>query len=182
VVGEVKVKKVIISYSFSNTDILNSINKLYLNNKGFILDPTYGRGNFYKDFKQPTYRFDIKPQSEGVEKFSSTNLPIKDNSIQSICFDPPFLIGYGNCKANKNISAMRFGIFPYYRDLMKYYEDSAMEFSRILKMGGILAWKCQDYATNPVTKYFMHIDVYKIATKCGFLCWDLFILLAKQRI
>ena len=174
--------KVIMSYSFSNTDILNSIDKLYLNNEGFTLDPTYSKGNFYKDFKQPKYKSDIKPCVDGVQLACSTKLPMEDNSIQSICFDPPFLIGYGNCKENKNISATRFGIFPYYRDLMSYYTESAKEFNRILKRGGILAWKCQDYAVNPITKYFMHIDVYNIATKNGFLCWDLFILLSKHRI
>ena len=42
--------KVIKSFSFLNTEILNSINTLYLDNKGFDLDPTYSKGNFYKDF------------------------------------------------------------------------------------------------------------------------------------
>ena len=48
------------------------------------------------------------------KKNFKSKLYFKDNSLDSICFDPPFLIGYGNSKANKNISAIRFGIFNYY--------------------------------------------------------------------
>jgi len=174
--------KVIKSYSYDNTEILKNISSLYLSNSPFQLDPTYSAGNFYKDFTEPEYKYDIKPQCESVLKSCSTNLPHDNNSIESICFDPPFLIGYGNCKTNKNISAVRFGIFKYYKDLLDYYLSSAIEFNRILKKGGILAWKTQDYATNPVTQHFLHIDVYKIAEMCGFKCIDLFVLLSKNRI
>ena len=166
----------------TNTEALESISKLYLNGMRFDLDPTYSKGNFYKTFPRPKYVSDILPQYDYVKKECSTNLGYAENSINSICFDPPFLIGYGNCKKNKNISAVRFGIFKYYKNLLEYYEKSVIEFSRIMKKGGILAWKCQDYSTNPVTKYFMHIDVYNIATNNEFKCWDLFVLVSKNRI
>ena len=174
--------KIIKSISYSNTEILNAINKLYLDLRGFDLDPTYSKGNFYKNFPEPKYKSDLIPQVFGVKKECSTQLGFKDNYLNSICFDPPFLIGYGNCKANKNISALRFGIFKYYKDVLNYYEKSIIEFKRILKPKGILAFKTQDYSVSANKAYFLHNDVYNLCIKHNFIGLDLFVLLAKARI
>jgi len=174
--------QVIKSFSFSNTEILNSINTLYLDNKGFDLDPTFSKGNFYKDFPKPKYVSDIKPQFNFVKQSCSSKLDFKDNSLDSICFDPPFLIGYGNSKANKNISAIRFGIFNYYKDLLDYYYNSIQEFYRVLKPKGILAFKTQDYSVSSNKAYFLHNDVFNLCEKNNFETLDLFVLLAKNRI
>tara|TARA_Y100001973_G_C5033858_1_gene249397 strand:+ start:51 stop:659 length:609 start_codon:yes stop_codon:yes gene_type:complete len=173
---------VIKSYSFSNTEILQNINKLYLDNKGIELDPTYSKGNFYKDFPKPKFASDIMPRFDFVKKMNSTQLNFKSNSLNSICFDPPFLIGYGNAKANKNINALRFGIFKYYEDVLEYYKKSVKEFRRILKVNGILLFKSQDYSVSSNKSYFLHNDVYNICTEKNFEGIDLFILLAKNRI
>jgi len=170
------------SYSFKEDEILKAILNLYCNSEYFDLDPTYSIGNFYKNIHKPRYCSDIKPQLDFVEEMSSDNLRFENNSINSICFDPPFLIGYGNCENNKNISAVRFGIFKYYKDLLEYYSNSVKEFNRVLKKDGILAFKTQDYSVSSNKSYCLHNDVYNICKRFGFEFLDLFVLLSKCRI
>ena len=172
-------KSVIKSISYSNTEILNSINKLYLNNKGFDLDPTYSKGNFYKDFPEPKYISDLQPLSKKVTKADCTNLGFGNNELNSICFDPPFLHGTAGQRKNNHCSK-RFSLVDTHSELLDLYNKALKEFYRILKIKGILAFKCQDYTDTKT--YFNHNYVYNFGIETGFQGLDLFILLAKSRI
>jgi hypothetical protein len=93
------------------SDSLKNIIKLYCPD-GFELDPTYSVGNFYKKIKQPKYKFDINPVRSDVIKADSIDLPLRNESIGSIMFDPPFLATRGNVKDSRkksNIIIKRFG-------------------------------------------------------------------------
>ena len=74
---------VIKSFSYSNTEILKNINSLFLDNKGFELDPTYSKGNFYKNFPKPKYKSDINPHFKDVIQADFTDLPFENNFINS---------------------------------------------------------------------------------------------------
>ena len=83
-------KEIVRSVSDSNTEIIRWIMALYCPN-GFDLDPTYSCGNFYKSIKEPKFKMDLC--EDGVLKADATELPIKDNTLNSIMFDPPFVGG-----------------------------------------------------------------------------------------
>lgn len=172
---------IIKSISFSQDEILNWIIKLYCP-KGFELDPTYSKGNFYKNIPQPKYCFDLKPQLDFVEQADCRNLPIADKSISTIIFDPPFLSSWG--KNHNNISEKRFGFFKNRKELQEMYQQSLKEFYRILKKNGILVFKCQDFTCsgNEKATDMVHCFIYNWARELGFWAKDIFILLAKQRI
>lgn len=172
-------KPVIKSISYSNTEILENINFLYLNNKGFELDPTYSKGNFYKDFPQPKHKSDLIPQFDDVKKADFIDLPFENNSINSICFDPPFVFGTAGQRKNNTMSK-RFSIIDTHKDLMDLYNLSLKEFNRILKPKGVLAFKCQDYTDSK--SYFNHNYIFNFAINNNFVGLDIFILLAKNRI
>ena len=172
---------VIKSISYSNTEILNSINKLYLNNKGFDLDPTYSKGNFYKDFPEPKKKSDLIPRFKDVRKLDFMDLPFVNESLDSICFDPPFLFrsrprSINNSKINQRTS---FSYYKSFSDLLDSYQRALKEFYRILKPKGILAFKCQDMSDDKF--YPSHIEVFNLANPY-FKILDLFILLAKARV
>lgn len=170
---------VIKSFSYSNTEILKNINSLFLDNKGFELDPTYSKGNFYKNFPKPKYKSDINPHFKDVIQADFTDLPFENNFINSICFDPPFVFGSAGQRKN-NVMSKRFSIIDTHKDLMNLYELSLKEFHRILKPKGILAFKCQDYTDTKT--YFNHNYVYEFALQNKFVGLDIFILLSKNRI
>lgn len=173
------------SISFDEGEILRSIQELYCPD-WFELDPCFSIGSFYEKngIKSPKYKFDIEPQSKGVIKASAEKLPIENDTIQSIMFDPPFLATTGNlyeADEGSNIITGRFSAFPSMDKLWSWYKECLIEFNRILKQDGVLVFKCQDTVSS-AKQYFSHVFIMNEAVKLGFYPKDLFMLLAKNRI
>ena len=178
---------VIKSTSYSNSELIKSILKLHVPNNQIDCDPTCSKGIFYKDtnIEPPRLRFDLIPQTEGCLQADCRHLPIEDDSLNCIMFDPPFVICSGpSLKTNKqgqNIISKRFSSFSIPLSLYNFYSDSLREFYRILKNGGVLIVKCQDTVSSSV-QYMSHVYIHNMAVKCGFYPKDLFILNAKGRL
>lgn len=153
-------------------------------NKIIDCDPTYSKGNFYKNtgIAKPKYRYDIIPQDD-AEYGDSRALPLENGSIECEMFDPPFLATTGKSltKENGNIINKRFGVYPSEKELHQFYIDSMIESYRVLKDNGILIFKCQDKVSGG-KQYMSHVFIMNEAVKIGFYPKDLFILLAKNRI
>jgi hypothetical protein len=151
------------------------------------LDPTYSTGGFYKHgVKPPKYKFDISPKHKDIVAADCTCLPLKDNSISTMAFDPPFLATRGkslDCPQNtkQNRTVRRFGWYPTEKELFTFYKKSLVEFKRILKPDGILIFKCQDKVSSG-KQYMSHTFIIKEAEGLGFYTKDLFVLLAKNRM
>jgi len=173
-------KSLIKSVSESQDEILRWIMQLYAPD-GFDLDPTYSRGLFYKNIPKPLWKFDIAPQIEDTLYGDCTkHLPFEDGSLSSIVFDPPFIFGGKNGphgKQGQDIMGRRFGIFFNYDAMKNMYCDSLAEFKRILRRGGYIFFKCQDFTDTKTT--MTHCLVYQWATELGFYAEDLFILIAR---
>ena len=165
---------VIPSISYNQEEIIQWI--IDMHTGPIELDPTYGDGVFYRNIQKPKYMFDINPE-KGVEVASADRLPVADNSINSIMFDPPFLHDTGK----HSIIGKRFGYFPTLKVLWGFYEDCIIEFSRKLKDGGHLIFKCQDTVSDH-KNWFSHVEIMNLAVKEGFYPKDLFILLSKHRL
>lgn len=178
--------EIIKSISYNQTEIINNILNLHVPNHIIDCDPTYSIGNFYKDtgISEPKYKYDILPQIEGVKYGDSRNLPLTDESIMCMMFDPPFLATKGkslkNNKDNNKINK-RFGVYPNEKLLHKFYIDSMNEAYRVLKKNGILIFKCQDKVSSG-NQYMSHVFIANEAVKIGFYPKDLFILLSKNRL
>jgi len=177
---------IIKSISYDQIEIIKNILKLHVERQVIDCDPTYSKGNFYKNtgIKQPTYCFDINPYDESVTWADCRSLPLPDASIGCIMLDPPFLATKGPSLAtnhNGNIINKRFGVYPTEKDLHKFYADSLKEAYRVLKLDGILIFKCQDKVSSG-KQYMSHVFIANQAVTIGFYPKDLFILLAKNRI
>lgn len=175
----------ITSVSYSQTEIIKGIIALHLGGQDIECDPTYSKGNFYKDgISRPKFKFDINPQTEDTVKASSISLPLENESLNSVMFDPPFLATTGKSLTLHNDSNKinkRFSVFPDEKSLHAYYVDSMREFYRVLKVGGTLIFKCQDKVSSG-KQYLSHVFVINEAVNLGFYPKDVFILLAKNRI
>lgn len=172
-------RKIIKSVYETDTEILSGISELYLDGQKFDLDPTYSKGVFYKTFKEPKYKSDLLPQVDGVIQSDCRKLWFENNSINSICFDPPFLFR-NRPSVNNDVNCKRFSYFKTFEELLSMYEESLVEFYRVLNKKGILAFKCQDMTDDKT--YFTHCEVLRLAEKNGFKGRDLFILVANNRI
>lgn len=154
-------------------EIISAIVKLHNKGENFQVDPTYSTGRFWEGLTAPELKFDINPQVGGVVQASADNLPIDDNSIQSIMFDPPFVVRVKS--EAKGIIHNRFSSLTSIKSLWEFYDCSLEEFNRILKKGGIIAFKCQD-TIDGGKEYWSHYEIMKKAESLGLQCVDIFVL------
>jgi hypothetical protein len=176
--------RVIKTISYSQSDTLKNIQLLYLENKNFECDVTYSKGAFYKDIEEPKFKFDILPQTTDTIKADCLDLPIKNNMLESLMFDPPFLATTGKSLSSissNNIITKRFGCYKNETELFEFYKESLKEFYRVLKVNGILVVKIQDKVSSG-KQYLSHVFIINEAEKLGFYAEDIFILLAKSRL
>lgn len=165
------------SLSFDQDKILRDIMRLWLDGAPFDVDPTYSKGVFYRKLPQPRLKFDIDPQFPDVVRSSADNLPLNDESVQSIIFDPPFMGSHipGNAGKIKT----RFTSFASIDEMWQMYRDALAEFWRILEPGGIVVFKCQDTVSSG-KNWFSHYEVEKYAREIGYEQLDLFVLGSKR--
>lgn len=179
-------QQIITSINYSQTDIIQNIIQLYIPQGKIDADVTYSKGIFYKDgvIAEPQYKFDIAPQNGDTIQADCRNLPLADNSINSLIFDPPFLATSGKSlttQADNNLMLRRFGYYRNEKELHKFYQDSFREFNRVLSDNGILIVKCQDKISSG-KQYLSHVFIIQQAIEQDFYPEDIFILLAKSRI
>lgn len=173
---------VIKTTSYEQLEILENITNLYLNGESFDLDPTYSKGKFYESGRvaQPRIKSDLIPRFDDVNEWDASELKLHSNSIGSICFDPPFIVGHTKDKPT-GIIGERFHGFRYIKDLWEWYDKCLSEFYRVLDKNGVLVFKCQDTVSSG-KQYLSHVHIINEAEKLGFYCRDMFILNAKNRI
>ena len=174
------------SISYDQSEIIKWILQLHTKEGKIDCDPTYSKGNFYKNtgIESPQYKFDIKPQTEDTIQADARQLPLEDSSINCLMFDPPFLATTGKSitsNDNNNYINKRFGVFPSEPELHQFYIDAMKEFYRVLKNGGTLIFKCQDKISSS-KQYLSHVFIINEAIKLGYYPKDMFILLAKNRL
>ena len=173
------------SISYDQSEIIRNILQLHVPEGRIDCDPTYSKGAFYNrtGIEAPALRFDIVPAAEGVKKADARDLPIPDESIACMMFDPPFLATKGKSlkEGDGNRINRRFGVYPDEHSLHRFYADALKEAYRVLKPDGILIFKCQDKVSSG-KQYMSHVFVMNEAVKTGFYPLDLFVLLAKNRL
>ena len=165
------------SISYSQAEILQNICALHIGQ--VEADVTYGSGCFYKNIMpEPRFNFDLAPRVPGVIAADVCRLPLRDGCMQSVMFDPPFLIKTGPGAKLKERFGSQVGNM---QDLHNFYFTAMREIHRVLAPKGWFIFKCQDGVLSGVN-HFTHVMIYGMATQIGFKPVDLFILLAKHRM
>lgn len=168
------------SLSYDEPQIIRWIMLLHNNGNAFDVDPTYSKGVFWRDLPKPKYKFDLAPQIDGVEQADARALPLANSSVDSIMFDPPFVI--------KNVARVggtlgkieaRFSGYKSVPELWQFYHDALTEFWRVLRPGGMVAFKCQDIVSSG-RNWMTHARVISQAEDLGYYVKDLFVLARKN--
>jgi hypothetical protein len=173
---------VIKTVSYDQEEIIKNILTLYCPDGVIEVDPTFSKENFYKNLPKPKYVYDINPQSTEVIQSDCRHLPHENESVTSIMFDPPFIVGMPAKNVDSSsIIANRFSRCFDIKDLWQLYHDALLEFYRILKPNGILIFKTQDTVSS-AKQYLSHVEIINYAVTLGFYPKDVFVLVAKNRI
>jgi len=146
----------------------------------FDADLTYGNGGFWKNLPEPIFKFDIDPQNDHTQQASSTNVPIDDDRLSSVIFDPPFLTYIKAGREHGSVMGKRFSGYWRYDELEEHYRGTIKEAHRILSKKGIFVIKCQDIIHNH-KMHCTHINVVNWAAGM-FRIKDMFVLAAKHRM
>ena len=157
----------------TDQDIISAIIKLHNGGRNFDVDPTYSTGRFWQGLTPPKYKFDINPQTEGVVQASAEKLPLENESVDSIMFDPPFVVRPR--LSETGIIANRFSHFTNIENLWTFYYKALKEFYRILTPKGIVAFKCQD-TIDGGNEYWSHNAIIEMAEEFGFHLRDIMLL------
>lgn len=77
--------------SYDQSEIIKNILKLHSLENKIDCDLTYSTGNFYNKsgIEHPRYKFDIYPQTKDTVESDSRHIPIEDQKLNCIMFDPP---------------------------------------------------------------------------------------------
>ena len=185
------------SISCSQEQILQDIMRLHTG--PLQADVTFGSGCFYKPPKvlaqvnvigkavaptfqipilsRPKFCFDIEPRVPGVVAADVRHLPLRDASLGSVMFDPPFLPRTG---PGSNLKSRYGHIEGGMAGLGTLYALALHELHRVLMPKGWLIFKCQDLVSGG-KNHFIHCHIWEHARGLGFEAVDLFILEATRR-
>lgn len=193
---------VIRSVAYSQHEIIENIDRLYLGGRGFDLDITYSEGKFYGEktftdisgvkrttvIPQPRNKCDVAPMTDGITKIDPWGaLPFGDGSMKSVMFDPPFVISPRTCDSvisGKDGACKIFNRFSGYypvNELLDSYNHFLKECYRVLEDGGYMVFKCQPTVTGG-RELNSHHFIWLIAESVGFDVVDEFVLVSKQRL
>lgn len=161
------------SFFENEQELLKAIIEIHNNNNSFECDPMYFKGNFYKEIEKPKYKYDLNPQTIDTIQADATNLSLDNNTLNSIILDPPFMICTRESQ-RQFYSSKTHSYYNSFDELRLSYEALIREASRVLKKGGLLVFKCQDFTDSKTI--MTHCIVYELATKIGFYAKDLAIL------
>lgn len=173
------------SVQTSDEQIILDLLKLH-SKVGYIhLDPTYSKGVFYKNIQSPIIKSDLSPIDETVFKSDFTDLSfIDDGTIDSIVFDPPFVISgktYKNNVEGSSRIAKRFTGYYSWTDIKESYDKALSEMYRIMSNDAVLLFKCQDTVSSG-KNHFTHVYVMNSAVSRGFYAKDLVIKESKSKM
>lgn len=162
----------------SNAELIADVAKLgYISDQGPVLDPTYGRGLWWKEFCPPgLLKADINPKFPDVLREDFTSMGWADDSFDTVAFDPPYVAPGGRKTSTITDFNDRFGLHTTPRrpeDLQLLINAGITEIHRVLKPKGVLLVKCKDYINAARLFPGTHYTILH-AVKTGFRYEDRF--------
>lgn len=129
----------------TNADMILDVARLgYINPEDQVLDPTYGRGGWWKKWHPVgLVAHDINPAlTFGGQSIDFRDMPYPAGHFDVVAFDPPYKL---NGTPTAEIDE-RYGVHVVASraDRHQLIRDGITECLRVLKPGGILLAKCQD--------------------------------------
>ena len=194
VTGKSSTDLVFSAYVRNNEEIFTLILSLYVPVGAEIADVTYGKGVFWKKVNQADYILHFSDIKTGVD---CRNLPYKNQSMDCVVIDPPYMEGFyrrnndhlaGNgtfssfreAYSDGSIYEQKTGAPKYHDAVLDMYYSAGYEAMRVLKTNGILIIKCQD-EVSANKQHLTHVEIINEYTKHGLVVEDLFVMIRNNK-
>jgi hypothetical protein len=158
----------------NNAALIRDVARLrYLRKDWVTLDPTYGRGNWWKLWRPDTLICHDLYNLDGID---FRQLPEPDECFDAIAYDPPYVSVGGRKTTSMPGMHDAYGLTAAPRtpaELQTMIDDGLKEMMRVLKPGGVCLVKCQDYVSSGKLWIGTHHTLTH-ALDVGFRCVDRF--------
>ncbi|MEW5884041.1 MAG: site-specific DNA-methyltransferase [Armatimonadota bacterium] len=163
----------------TNDELFPQILSLYVPLGSTVADVTFGKGVFWRRVPESAYKVLATDLKQGVD---CRQLPYRDESLDCVVFDPPYMhtpggsahVGHQSFERyyanNSSTSALR-----YHEAVLDLYFTAAREAHRVLRGGGVYIVKCQDEVCANKQR-LTHIEIINELADVGFIAEDLFVL------
>lgn len=207
--GGTTVSNAILSAHLSgNAEVFRQLASLHIPHGSTVADLTYGKGIFWQLIQRGQYNLlfsdiDAKVKVDPVHQVAvktgidSRNLPYKNESLDCVVFDPPYMEGlfradsenlagsgthkafrhhYSNGQATPNHKAQP----KWHEAVLDLYLKSGREIFRTLKPKGIFVVKCQD-EVSANTQRLTHVEIITAYESLGLYTKDLFVVVRTNK-
>ena len=127
----------------SNAELILSCRELgYLRDDDRILDPTYGKGTWWKRWH---------PKRLVIIDGDFRSLPLTSGSFDAVVYDPPYVSVGGRTTTGLPAFHERYGMDDTPRTpagLQEVIDHGLTEMHRLVKPGGFVLAKCQSYVSS----------------------------------
>lgn len=169
----------------TNADLILSCVELgYLRKEWLTLDPTYGKGNWWRKWR-PDHLFgsDADPTKAPSYVDDFRRLPHRSGTFDAVTFDPPYV-----CLGGRKTSGLpefndRYGLTSAPRTpalLQQLINDGLTECARVTKPRGVVLVKCADYITSGKVWLGTHWTLTH-ALGLGLMCQDRLEMIVTRR-
>jgi tRNA G10 N-methylase Trm11 len=132
-----------------NAELIEDCARLgYLHKEWLTLDPTYGRGVWWKNWRPDNL---VTHDLHTLDDVDFRDLPEPDSHFDAVAYDPPYVCVGGRTTTGIPDMHDRFGLTAAPRtpaDLQELINAGLDEMYRVLKPKGFLLTKCQDYISS----------------------------------
>jgi hypothetical protein len=170
-----------------NDDVFPRILQLYVRPGSVIADVTFGKGVFWRNVPQNSYKLRATDIQDGTD---CRDLPYRDCEIDCVVLDPPYMHTPGGTAHSSTHSPFEAHYrnngsgaqtsSKYHEAVLDLYRDAGREAHRVLKSRGVFIVKCQDEVCANRQR-FTHVELMEIYQKMGFVAEDLFVIVRNNR-
>lgn len=143
---------------------------------GRVMDATYGRGNFWTEFRPFAL---VGHDLNTLDDVDFRNLPEPDGYYDTVIYDPPYKLS-GTPALGDFDNAYGIDVGQRWQDRMQMILDGLVECARVLRTGGHLLVKCQDQVCSGAVRWQTD-ECSRVAVEIGLVKADRFEFLRKGR-
>jgi tRNA G10 N-methylase Trm11 len=179
------------AYVAGNAEVFTKVLQLHVAPKSKVADVTYGKGVFWRNI--PRFKYHVV----GTDIQTGTDccaLPYKDESIDCVVLDPPYMEGLYRRAKSHLAGAGSFRAFrdhysngkhtnggpKYHEAVLDMYFRAGKEAYRVLRSEGVCIVKCQD-EVSANTQRLTHVEIINEYQGMGFYTKDLFVVVRQNR-